>query len=43
MTPEARQRILNEREALEDLAESDLPCSTLAENLLEAVTKEAQA
>lgn len=40
MTPEARQRIREEREALEDLAESDLPCSTVAEALLETVAME---
>jgi len=42
MTPEARNRILDERETLEDLAGSDLPCSTVAEALLEAVTTEVQ-
>jgi hypothetical protein len=43
MTPDGRRRIQQERESLEALAESDLACSWIAEELLEAATMEAEA
>lgn len=43
MTPEAREKIEGNREQLEELAASDLPCSDVAEALLDAANLEAKA
>lgn len=34
--PEWAEKVESERDALEDLADSDLPCAEIAETLLEA-------
>lgn len=42
MTADAAQTVLEEREVLEDLAESDTACSSIAEALLDAAAEERE-